>query len=134
MKFKLMSVVALFSATALLSSCEDLIEKNETTPDGSVPYVTVSSPSEGRTYNAGSEIRVSTIVTDKDKVKDFSVAVTNASKEEVFKQVIKTSRLSVGVDTAITETGLAAGDYKLLIKAVDGRTNTTEKEINFSVK
>ena len=134
MKFKIL--VFALSLTAL-SGC-DFLEEDLTSPDGSVPYISIISPGENAVFTNGQTINLQSQITDKDKINQLDVRVTkinaDSGNEPVWGYSEQPMKNPVIIDTALTVSSLPAGNYILTLNTVDGRTNVGTKEIKFSVK
>jgi hypothetical protein len=134
MKIRIFAFVLFVSAFA---GC-DLLEEDITAPDGSLPYITVSSPSENAVYSKGQTFNLKSEISDKDKINQLDVRVTkintDSGSQPVWGFTKQPMRNPVIIDTAFTVSSLPAGDYILTLNTVDGRTNVGTKEIKFSIK
>jgi len=131
--------LALLASMGLLAGCEEYYAKKDAAPDGSDPYISISAPAQNSVFSVAQSIRLESLLSDKDKVKEIEVQVVklDGSTENnqpllSFKQFPKTN--PVVIDTAFAAAALPAGDYLLIMNGIDGRTNVGTKEVNFSVK
>ena len=120
-----------------LTGC-DLLEEDLTSPDGSVPYISVSSPAQNSVFTTKQTIKLKSEISDKDKISQLDVTVTRldpeTSNKPVWGYTKQPMKNPVIIDTAFSVSNLPAGNYILTLNTVDGRTNVGTKEINFSVK
>ena len=56
-----------------LTGC-DLLEEDLTSPDGSVPYISVSSPGQNSVFTIGQTINLKSEISDKDKINQIGRA------------------------------------------------------------
>ncbi|MGV3504350.1 MAG: hypothetical protein ACO1O1_11625 [Adhaeribacter sp.] len=133
MKWKLFVLVP---ALAALSSCEELWNEDTTTPDGSVPFISVQSPQDNSVYSTQQQVKIRSEISDKDKIKQLEVHVTpvNAGSGDVWGYTKYPKKNPVIIDTTFSTAGLPAGDYIITLNTIDGRTNAGSKVIHFSVK
>jgi len=134
MKIKIFAFVMFVSAFA---GC-DLLEEDVTAPDGSLPYISVSSPSDNAVFSKGQTFNLKSEISDKDKINQLDVRVakinTESGSQAVWGFTKQPMRNPVIIDTAFTISSLPTGDYVLTLNTVDGRTNVGTKEIKFSIK
>jgi len=134
MKIKILAFALTLTA---LAGCE-FLEEDLTSPDGSVPYISVSSPGNNAVFTNGQYINLKSEISDKDKISQLDVRVTKlnteSGSEPVWGYTQQPMKNPVIIDTAFSVSNLPAGDYILTLNTVDGRTNVGTKEITFSVK
>jgi hypothetical protein len=133
MQFKLLPLVfTLFAFTA----CEELLNEDTTSPDGSVPYIAVQAPYENSVFSAGQVVRIKSEITDKDKIKRLEVHVTrtDGAGGDVWGYTKHPQKNPVIVDTTFSAAGLGKGSYLISLNTIDGRTNVGTKTIRFSIK
>lgn len=133
MKFK--TLLSCVLAVGMLTACEDLFEDGSLQPDGSKPSLTINNPTNNQSVSAAQGLRLNVTVVDKDLVKDleFSVRGVNAEKT-LFSFKKHPEKNVVEFDTTVALTGVAPGEYKLLVSATDKRTNLEQQEIKFTIK
>lgn len=133
MKLKFLPLV--FSL-AVFTSCEELLNEDTTTPDGSVPYISMLAPHENSVYIATQEVRIKSEITDKDKITRLEVHVTktDGAGSDVWGYTKFPKKNPVIVDTTFSAAGLAKGNYVISLNTIDGRSNASTKVIHFSVK
>lgn len=122
----------LFALLALLSlaSCEDLFE--DSGPDGSVPHITIKSPTADKTIARSKGLRINISVSDKDLVKNFEVTVNREDASTAVARFVKRpNKIVLEIDTTIMIPNLDPGNYTVTATARDGRTNQGVKEANF---
>ena len=133
MKLRFLPLVfSLFAFTG----CEELFTEDTTTPDGSVPYISMVAPYENSVYTSGQAVRIKSEITDKDKIKQLDVHVTKSDGAggDVWGYTKHPKKNPVIVDTTFAVTNLAKGDYIISLNTIDGRSNVSSKVIRFSVK
>jgi len=134
MKFK---IFAFALSLTVFAGC-DLLEEDLTSPDGSIPYISISSPNNNAVFTNGQTLNLKSEISDKDKISQLDVQVTRlnaeASNEPVWGYSKQPMKNPVIIDTAFAVSSLPAGEYILTLNTIDGRTNVGTKEIKFSVK
>lgn len=132
---KLKTMLASLAAVCMLTACEDLFEDGSLEPDGSVPSLTVNSPTRNPTVTAAQGLQVYVTVVDKDKVDKIDFQVLGANGEKALIDFSKESNKTVvEFDTLVSLKGIVPGDYTLKISAKDMRTNLSEEEVTFTVE
>lgn len=150
MKYTKFAFVAL---VAVLTGCEEYFEKKDSEPDGSKPYIAISAPADNSVFASNEAIKIESVISDKDKVKELEVQVVrlgesvnaNANNKGLglgnsnsakalwsFKEF--PVKNPVVIDTAFAAANLPAGEYLLTLNTIDGRTNMGIKEVHFTVK
>ena len=149
-KFALVALVALFTG------CEEYFEKKDSEQDGSKPYIAISAPADNSVFATTQSIKIESVVSDKDNVKELEVQIVKLEGSEIGNgnananaNAVNTGNGSnkavwsfkkfpiknpVVVDTAFAAANLPAGNYLLTLNSIDGRTNVGTKEVKFTVK
>lgn len=154
MRFK---KLALISLVVIFTGCEEYFEKKDGEPDGSNPYIAISSPADNSTFIGTQSIKIESVISDKDDVKEFEVQIVkmedakgpnanaNANATDNANSISSNNHAvwsfkkfpiknPVVVDTAFSASQLPAGEYLLTLNTIDGRTNVGIKEVKFTVK
>ncbi|WP_089321029.1 Ig-like domain-containing protein [Pontibacter ummariensis] len=132
---KLKTVPAALAAILTLTACEDLFESGNLEPDGSVPSLTVNTPTNNQTASIGQGLTIDVTVVDKDQVSNLDFVVAGSSGEnELIHFVTKPGKTVVEYDTLVSLQNFEPGKYTLLISAQDRRTNQSLKEVKFNVQ
>jgi hypothetical protein len=133
MKFKLLP---LFFSLFAFTGCEELLQEDTTSPDGSLPYISMVAPYENSVFTSGQAVRIKSEITDKDKIKKLEVHVTKSDGAggDVWGYTKFPKKNPVIVDTTFSAAGLAKGDYIITLNTIDGRTNVSSKITRFSVR
>ncbi|GEO06312.1 hypothetical protein AAE02nite_39760 [Adhaeribacter aerolatus] len=158
MKYTKFAFVAL---VAVLTGCEEYFAKKDSEPDGSKPYIAISAPADNSVFSSNQAIKIESVISDKDKVKELEVQVVKLGESATgngnpnanpnnkglgigqgndnsskalwsFKDF--PVKNPVVIDTAFSAATLPAGEYLLTLNTVDGRTNVGIKEVHFTVK
>jgi hypothetical protein len=136
MKFRSMTVAF---AVLTMVGCKNVFEDNDVKVDGSTPFHTSISPAENGVYSASQPFKIESNFTDKDQVSEIDVEMIRlASSSTESKSVVKFKRLpqiiNYKLDTTLAANSLAPGNYQMIIRAKDKRTNEGKKEFRVSVQ
>lgn len=136
MKFRNMTVAF---AVLTMVGCKNIFEDNDLKVDGSTPYHTPIAPAADNVYRSAEPFKIESNFTDKDKISEVEVSLVRlASDVKESANVINFKRFpkqqNYKLDTTLAPNSLAPGQYQMLIKSKDGRTNEGTKEIKFLVQ
>lgn len=145
MKYTKLGLLAL---VAVLAGCEEYFEKKDSEPDGSKPYIAIMAPANNSVFSNTQAIKIESVVSDKDKVKEIEVQIVQLAPEAGQKTGTLAASNSkpvwsfknfpaknpVVIDTALAAANLPAGKYLLTLHSIDNRTNVGTKEVHFTVK
>jgi hypothetical protein len=133
MKLKLLPLI--FSLAAF-TSCDELLNEDTTSPDGSLPYISMLAPYENSVFTSSQSVRIKSEISDKDKIKRLEVHVSKSDGTggDVWGYTKFPKKHPVIIDTTFSAAGLATGDYIITLNTIDGRTNVGSKVIRFSIK
>ncbi|KAA9345903.1 hypothetical protein [Adhaeribacter soli] len=126
-------------AVLTMVGCKNIFEDNDLKVDGSTPYQVGLAPAANSTYQASEPFKISSEVTDKDNVAEVEVNLVRlASDAKGSENVVNFKRFpdnkAFKLDTTLAPNSLAPGQYQLIIRAKDKRTNEGTKEVMFSVQ
>lgn len=131
--------VAMLAMMGLFSGCEEYFAEKDAEADGSDPYISISAPAQNSVYDNNGSIKIESLLSDKDFVKEIEVQVVSLdssakSNEPIlsFKKFPKKN--PVILDTTLATADLPVGEYLLILNGIDGRTNVGTKEVKFLVK
>ena len=136
MKFRSMTVAF---AVLTMVGCKNIFEDNDLKVDGSTPFHTPIAPAENGVYSASQPFKIESNFTDKDKLSEIDVEMIRlASSSAESKSVVNFKRLpdvvNYKLDTTLAANSLAPGNYQMIIRSKDKRTNEGKKEIRFSIQ
>lgn len=130
---------ALVGLMGLFAGCEEYYAKKDVEADGSTPYITISAPAHNSVFTKGENVRIESLLSDKDQVKQIEVKIVELNKNGQgnkpaisFKKFPKKNPFVL--DTTFAAASLPVGEYLLTLNGIDGRTNVGTKEVKFSVK
>lgn len=134
MKYKILAA-AFFVVS--LAGCKELSKEDEATPDGSLPYISVSAPNQNSVFTNNQQLQLLSEITDKDKIKQLDVRVVRAdagNNKSIWGYTKFPQKNPVVEDTTFAVSELEPGNYVLILNTIDGRTNVGTKEVKFIVK
>lgn len=111
----------------------DIFIRNST--DLIPPVINLSVPVNGQVVPLNGSLQVQASIADNEEIEEVKIKIKNATGNKVFEWVSDHIHANTyDLNHSANLTGLAAGNYKLEVIAIDHVNNTTEVDVNFVIQ
>lgn len=136
-KILLRTLILVLNA-GLMAGCTDFFNDSSNRSDGSAPAIRLQAPIENSAFSVGQDVKIQSVISDKDRIKEMEVQVVKIAEGLPSKTVWSYKKFPttnpVIVDTTIASAGWEEGEYLLRMNLVDNRTNAKVREVRFTIR